>query len=372
MKKSALLTIGMTTSSCTTKALDVQASKDPILTAERINRIKKSPHFNGKTFNNLIKTDTGLKPGMKMEALRKWIGGDQERVPKKPIPVMQPTLSKFNTGSEKDLKVIWLGHSSLLIEIEGKNILIDPVWSTRASPFSFIGPKRFFAPPIDLTSLPKLYAVLISHDHYDHLDEDCIKYLAKTGVVFYVPLGVSVDLENWGVSTKQIKEMDWWDMAQLSDKSITFISTPARHCGGRGPLLSNQTFWTSWVIIGANHRLYFSGDSGMQPTFKEIGRKYGPFNYTFLDTGAYDKCWSDIHMNPDQALIAHEDLKGDVLMPIHWGTYSLSYHSWYEPVEWLSKEATKKSVKVAIPKPGQILTVDQLPPNKKWWRSVIA
>lgn len=297
----------------------------------------------------------------------RWMFGGQIREPKKEIPIAQLDKTSFGSEPPGGIRITWIGHSTLLIEIDGQRILTDPIWSKRCSPFKIIGPARFHPPPIPLSELPDLDAVLISHDHYDHLDKDSVCTLAQTGVPFYVPLGVGAYLERWGVDISKIVELDWWEKSIIKGSGIRFVATPARHFSGRRPLGMNKTLWASWVIAGPEHRVFFSGDSGPFPGFAEIGKELGPFDVTLIKIGAFDRTWPDIHLNPEQAVEAHLDLNGDLLIPIHWGTFNLALHDWFEPPVRLQKAAEAKSIKFAIPRPGQMVIPKNPPKVESWW-----
>jgi L-ascorbate metabolism protein UlaG (beta-lactamase superfamily) len=270
------------------------------------------------------------------------------------------------------LRVTWLGHSSVLLEIDGARILTDPVWSNRISPVAWAGPKRFFAPPLPLDELPELDVVVISHDHYDHLDRDTIEYLAQKGPVFAVPLGVGEYLEQWGVAPSRILEADWWEKFEVG--SLRLTATPARHSSGRSLVRrdKDKTLWSGWAIEGPSHRVYFSGDTSLFPGFREIGSRLGPFDVTLLETGAYDELWPDNHMGPEQAVVAHTMLRGRLLIPIHWGTFDLGYHSWVEPAERTLVAASEVSVPVVIPRPGESVEPGNLPypASARWWPDI--
>jgi L-ascorbate metabolism protein UlaG (beta-lactamase superfamily) len=320
-------------------------------------------YYNGK-FNNLIKTHEGRKPGTFFDMVGEIVFGEEEREPNFELPVNKLGPSFFKSSTADGLRVTWMGHSSVLVEIDGRYILIDPVWSDRIGPL--IGRKRFHKPPIKIDLLPKLDAVLISHDHYDHLDKATILALANRDTKFYMPLGVGEYLKDWGIPAKRIIEMDWWDSITLGGHDFIIIATPARHYSGRwfSPI---PTLWTSWTILGPRHRIFFSGDTGMLPIFDDIGKKYGPFDLTMIEIGAYHENLGDIHLGPVQAVDVHLSLKGKMLLPIHWGTFNLGIHAWTDPVERMIKTATKKSVDFVVPVPGQPVSTDKFNDLKKWW-----
>ena len=287
--------------------------------------------------------------------------------PGKPLPIEAISDNRFAGDHGKDMRITWLGHSAILIEIEGYRILTDPVFSERASPFQWAGPKRFHPVPIATDKLPALDAIVISHDHYDHLDYHTIRKLAPTTKRFFVPLGVGDHLASWGVDKNKITELDWWQETKL-DNAITLAATPAQHFSGRGLFSRNTSLWASWVIHGKKNRIYFSGDTGMFDSFKDIGKRYGPFDYTLMHVGAYSDEWPKVHMTPEEAVQAHIDIGGKVFVPIHWGTFRLAFHDWSDPAERLYKEANGKHLSYVIPIAGQSFHNPQLPPVTPWWR----
>ncbi len=271
-----------------------------------------------------------------------------------------------NLAADKDV-VIRLGHSSIFMQVNGQKWLIDPVFSERASPFSFAGPKRFHQPPITLQSLPDIDGVLISHDHYDHLDKNSIKYLADKVTHFVVPLGVEQYLLDWKVAPEKVHSLDWWQSVNIDGLNLT--ATPAQHFSGRGLFDRDETLWVSYVIESTDSKLFFSGDSGYFEGFKAIGERFGPFDLTLIETGAYDRDWPTIHMTPEQSLQAHLDLKGKQMMPIHNGTFDLAFHSWYEPLQRISELAQQSQVALITPVMGQIITLDNIPATYSWWKN---
>ncbi len=340
-------------------------------TGERLERVQESSQWDGAKFDCPIPTKMAFSVGEYGSMLSQWFRGNEQRTPTGEIPVVEIATSTFAEKAPEGVQVTWLGHSTLLIEIDGFRVLTDPVWSERCSPFSIIGPTRFFPPPISIDSLPRLDAVIVSHDHFDHLDMEAAQALARTGVNFYVPLGVGAHLDSWGVDSSQIVEFDWWDSLTIGDGGLDLIATPARHFSGRGFRSgTNSTLFTTWVIKTAAHRLFFSGDTGEFPGLAEIGRRYGPFDLTMLKIGAYSELWPDIHLNPEQAVEVHHALGGELLLPIHWGTFNLAYHSWTEPPERLLAAAETDSVAVVTPRPGQSISIASPPPVDFWWRKV--
>ncbi|MBF0238853.1 MAG: MBL fold metallo-hydrolase [SAR324 cluster bacterium] len=331
-------------------------------------RIKQSRQYHEGTFHNSEPMNL-MDPGKLWGTLKEYAFGQRiDPVPLEPLPIQKIKTSQFQVPSVNELKFARLGHSSLLLQLGGKIWLTDPVFSERASPVQWAGPKRFHPVPIALEDLPPLEGVILSHDHYDHLDQALIQQLKERTNHFIVPLGVGQILESWGVSVEKIIELDWWENAVVGE--VEFISTPARHFSGRGILNRNQTLWTSWVMRSKQHSIYFSGDSGYFKSFREIGEKYGPFDIAFMENGAYNLNWPEVHMFPEQTLQAFKDLKGKLLVPIHNGTFDLSLHSWYEPMERITELAHKENVHVLIPLMGQVVDAEKPPENSFWWRKV--
>ncbi len=329
----------------------------------RLERIEKSPHYRGGKF---VDTLPRSEPDLAAVSLR-WFKGVADSQPAVPLPVLFRHATEFDPPPESSLRITWFGHSSLLVEIEGKRLLLDPVWSERCSPTRFMGPKRFHPVPIALGALPKIDAVAISHDHYDHLDYATVLELAKQDPMFFVPLGVGAHLEYWGIARKRIVELDWWQEAALG--ALRLVATPARHFSGRG-LGSDKTLWSGWAIIGAERRVYYSGDTAMFEAFKQIGERLGPFDATMIESGAYDAMWADVHLGPEQAVAAHQLVRGRVLFPVHWGTFDLALHTWVEPMERVLAAAKLANVTVVSPRPGQSIDPFFPPSPQPWWPKV--
>ncbi|MCW2848320.1 MAG: putative secreted metallo-beta-lactamase superfamily protein [Marmoricola sp.] len=321
-----------------------------------------SPQFaDGLFHNRLATTDTpsGSTAGMAAEFATKGRKGK----PRQPVRLVTPDLAE----QAADLAATWLGHATVLLELEGRWVLTDPVWSERVSPSRTVGPRRNHPVPMPLADLPRLSAVLISHDHYDHLDTATIETLLRTqDMPFVVPLGIGEHLSRWGVPDDRIVELDW-DQAHVVD-GLTFTCTEARHFSGRS-LGNNTTLWASWVLAGEQRRVFFGGDSGYTPAFAGIGERYGPFDLTILPIGAYDVRWPDVHMDPAEAVQAHLELRGATLLPIHWATFDLAFHEWADPVEWVVKETANQGVALAVPAPGARFEPAGELPAEPWWQA---
>ena len=337
---------------------------------ERLARIKRSPNYRDGAFRNPEATQMTTS-GSTWKTIRQWLGGHEQRVPPGPLPIVRLTKASFAQPPASGLRATWLGHSTVLVEIDGARILFDPVWARRASPSSLIGPKRFHEPPLALDDLPPLDAIVASHDHYDHLDRGVVRALARSAAQskarFVVPLGVGAHLERWGVAADRITELDWSESTTVASLKLT--ATPARHFSGRGLNDGNHTLWASWSVAGPTHRIFHSGDTGPFPGFLDIGAAHGPFDLTLIKIGAYGDTWPDIHLTPEQAVDAHSKLRGKTLLPIHWGTFNLAFHAWDEPAERVVVAATAAGARLIMPRPGESIEPASAPAAKPWWRA---
>ncbi len=323
-----------------------------------------SPHFSDGSFSNTLPTPALAPANTRDGLLRQWHEERHVGLPGGPIP-----LAPVHVPDEAaELAVTWLGHASALLEVDGSRVLVDPVWSHRVSPSPVFGPTRLHAPPVRVEDLPQVDAVLISHDHYDHLDLPTVRALTATQTApFVVPLGIGEHLRKWHVPEERIVELDWDGAHAVA--GLTLTCTEARHFSGRY-LHRNTTLWASWAITGPRHRVFFGGDTGYTPAFAGIGARLGPFDLTLLPIGAYNDAWHAIHMDPEEAVRAHGDLGGEVLLPIHWATFNLAFHRWAEPVQRLLTAAGPRGVAVVVPQPGQRVDVLDPPPLRDWWTAV--
>jgi L-ascorbate metabolism protein UlaG (beta-lactamase superfamily) len=331
------------------------------------NKIIGSPNYENGRFNDM---GNALNMSFTDFVSTTWdfLFASNHRTPDTKLPFKQVNLSHFENKGSDQLNVTWLGHSSLMINIDGYKILTDPVFEKR---ISILGPTRFNGDvPLDIQQISKIDAVIISHDHYDHFNKYSVQYLVDKSEKFIVPLKVGARLVNWGVPKDKIVELDWWQEHWL-DQNLMIAATPAQHFSGRGIFDRNKTLWASWVIKAPLHKVYFSGDSGYFGGFQQVGEKYGPFDMTFIECGAYGEGWPKVHMFPEQTVQAHLDLKGNVLHPIHWATFNLALHPWYEPMVRLTAAAKNRNVKIATPVAGETTVYGLSITVKRWWEQTM-
>ena len=340
----------------------------PVISGLRRERVNASAHFRDGRFQNSAPISAGLK-GNPLPTLGEYFFAKQQRTPPYPLPLDDPR-GTWQQAPASGLRVTWLGHSTTLAEIDGMRVLLDPVFGERASPVSFVGPKRFHRVPATIADLPKLDVVLISHDHYDHLCYQSVLELAKRGVLFVTSLGVGGRLESWGVPVGQIVELDWWEEHVLPGGSLKITAAPAQHFSGRGLDDRNVTSWSSWAIRGARHNIFFSGDTGLTEEFREIGTRLGPFDLAMFEVGAWHPTWGDIHLGPENALKAHALLGSGIFMPVHWGTFNLALHAWDEPVETLWQMAEKTKTRLLTPRLGAPTEPSADLSLLPWWREL--
>jgi L-ascorbate metabolism protein UlaG (beta-lactamase superfamily) len=332
----------------------------------RLERIRASRRFRDGVFHNTAPVKPGLK-GSPLPLLGEYFFSDTQREPRRALPVLDPR-SGWQKPSETGLRVTWLGHSTLLLELDGLRVLTDPVFGERASPFGFAGPKRFHPTPVRFDELPPLDVVLISHDHYDHLCWPTMQALAKSTVPIVTSLGVGAHLEAWGVAHARITELDWGDVATV--KGLKLTATPAQHFSGRGMRDRNTTSWASFVLETEHHRVFFSGDTGLTEEFRDVGKRFGRFDLVMLEVGAFHEQWGDIHLGPHNALKAWEMIGSGTFLPIHWGTFNLALHAWDEPAETLAALVAEQRVPMLTPRLGQPVEPSRVETFDPWWREV--
>jgi L-ascorbate metabolism protein UlaG (beta-lactamase superfamily) len=338
----------------------------------RLERAKASKQFRDGTFHNTLPVVPGLKSGSTLPILGEFFFGGKERTPSGPLPIESPLEAWQKAPSSSGLRITWLGHSTLLLESDGVRVLTDPVFGDRASPVSFAGPKRFHPLPARIQELPRLDAVLLSHDHFDHLCDTSMRAIAKLGVPVVTSLGVGARLERMGVDPRLVTELDWWEShtVNVAKGGLAFTATPAQHFSGRGLVDRNRTLWSSWVIATERRRLFFSGDTGLTEEFRTVRERSGPFDVVMLEIGAWNAAWGDIHLGPENALRAFEYLGGGTLLPVHWGTFDLALHAWDEPAETLVTLAGAAGARVLTPVLGRPFEPAQVEGPTPWWRSV--
>jgi L-ascorbate metabolism protein UlaG (beta-lactamase superfamily) len=336
----------------------------------RQERMRASRLWVGDGFRNIHPILPGLRSReTPAPTLREFFLEGDRRTPRAPLPSTDPRET-WRRAPGSGLRATWLGHSTVLVEIDGVRVLTDPVWGPRASPTRFLGPKRFQPVPVSLEALPPLDAIVISHDHYDHLDFPTIRALRRSSVPFITALGVGAHLERWGIPAGRITELDWWESHRLAGTGVEITAAPAQHFSGRGFTDRNATLWSSMAIRGPRHRVFFSGDTGLTTEYATIRDRLGPFDLVMLEIGAFHPSWGDIHLGPDNALEAHALLGGGALLPVHWGTFSLALHDWDEPVERLVAMAGERNAQLLLPRLGEPAEPDHQPRMLPWWRDV--
>jgi L-ascorbate metabolism protein UlaG (beta-lactamase superfamily) len=352
----------------------------------RRERSLASPRFRDGKFHNTDPVESTMKKGSVLSTTSEYFFGNAVKRPPAPLPIESP-LETWLRPADSGLRVTWLGHSTTLVEIDGHRVLTDPVWSERISPFPLVGPRRFHEAPVAIRELPPLDAVLVSHDHFDHLDLPTVRELARLEVPFVTSLGVGGRLEALGISPERIFELDWWEDVQLPGKDLVFSATPSRHFSGRSPFDRNRTLWSSWVIASPKHRVFFSGDTGLTTELEQIRERWGagrsglvsegirasgspPFDLVMLEIGAFNEAWGDVHLGPDNALVAHRMLGGGTLLPVHWGTFDLALHAWDDPAERLVLGAAERGVHVVTPRLGRAIEPSRVERVDPWWREV--
>jgi len=336
----------------------------------RLERIKASPRWAGERFRNVHPVMPGLRdPSVPMPTISEFLCGGERRMPRGPLPSISP-LEAWRRSPGSGLRATWLGHSTVLIEIDGLRVLTDPVWGPRASPLRVAGPKRFQPVPVALRAMPPIDLVVVSHDHYDHLDYPTIRELAKLDVPFVTSLGVGAHLEAWGVPATRIVELDWWESHRLPNSELTVTAAPSQHFSGRGLKNRNSTLWSSLVIRSQQHAVFFSGDTGLTTEYQVIRERLGPFDLVMLEVGGLHPSWGDMHLGPENALKALALLGGGPFLPIHWGTFSLAMHAWDQPAERLLELGPKAGAQLVMPRLGEPVEPAHEARAEPWWRVV--
>lgn len=336
--------------------------------AQSLKKIHASPHFSNGRFHNFEPTSSegGGTPIKNKPNIFKWLYSILQ-----PKTGKHPTASipavKFELAKLKNEHFVWFGHSTVLMRLADQTILFDPVF-TRASPI-FIGGNPYPADySVNAKDIPLLDAVVISHDHYDHLDEVAIRQLTSSTAQFYVPLGVKAHLQRWGVPNEKIKELDWFESAKFG--ALTFTLLPSRHYGGRRFDTKFTTLWGAWAVRSPHFSVYFSGDSGYGKHFAQAHERFGDFDVVFIENGSYNPdSWPDHHMTPEQSVQASLDLGARLTVPIHWGRFDMAYHPWKEPIERFTQAAALRELTIATPKIGEIFSIHH-PPTTAWWETI--
>jgi L-ascorbate metabolism protein UlaG (beta-lactamase superfamily) len=336
----------------------------------RLERMRASPLWEGEGFRNRHPILAGLRDlTAARPSLSDFLCGGNRRVPTGPLPSLDPRQA-WGKPADSGLRATWLGHSTVLIEIGGLRVLTDPVWGPRASPSRLVGPKRFQPVPVALKAMPDIDLVVISHDHYDHLDYPSIRELARREVPFVTSLGVGAHLEAWGVPAQRITELDWWESHRLPGSGLQVTAAPSQHFSGRGLKDRNATLWSSMVLRDDRHAVFFSGDTGLTTEYATIAQRLGPFDLVMLEVGAFHPSWGDIHLGPANALEAYKLLGGGAFLPVHWGTFSLAMHAWDEPVETLLKLGPAQGARLLLPQLGEPVEPAHDMRVQPWWRGV--
>ena len=338
------------------------------MTGARLARAQANPQFQGGRFVN-IQPEAPSTTSLFEYAMRQ-LSGKEVREPPAPIPVVTVDPSALAAAPPASgLRAFWVGHASTYVEMDGLRVLLHPVFAERGSPLP-VGPRRLHSTPIALADLPPIDAVLISHDHYDHLDMATVPHLTRRGSRFFVPLGIGAHLERWGVPAAQVEELEWWQSRSLGPLQI--VCTPTRHYSGRGLDNRSSTLWSSWTVVRPQHRFFYSGDTGYGRLFKDIGERFGPFDLAFVKIGAYGPgdAWTDIHMTPEQAVQVSRDVRGRRMFPVHWSTINLAYHDWDEPIRRTLATAERTKVELVTPKLGEMVDADRPFESTRWWETV--
>jgi len=339
------------------------------VSGEHLKRAQASPHYQDGKFANTL-PHPPLELGDVLDYITEQFFGGETRIPPSAIPVSTFRPDTIKTQPSSGLRAIWLGHSSVYMELDGLRLLVDPVFSDYASPFNGIGPKRFHPPPIALADLPKIDAIIISHDHYDHLDMRTVRRLSAKGTRFFVPLGVGSHLDEWEVPKQQITELDWWESKEI--KGLTIVCTPAQHYSSRGIFDYKKTLWSSWSVIGPKHRVFYSGDTGFSNHFQRIGNQLGPFDLGIIRIGQYGPgaSWIYSNMDPEDAVKAHLAVQAHRMLPVHWGTFNIAFHDWDEPIKRAVKAARNLNVELVTPRVGEIVIAGEQFDSYSWWEEV--
>lgn len=359
-------TLGLAGAAVTVGLVGVATDAVPAMGARaggpRLARMRRSPQYRDGRFRNPlpVRTEVGA------DGLREWVRNSAIRTPTSAVPFVPVSREEAaRPPTTRGAALRWLGHATLLIEVGGRRLLTDPLFNDRAGPGRLVGPARFFPPPLALADLPEIDAILLTHDHYDHLSAATLRILAGRVPRFLAPLGVGAHLERWGVAPERITELDWWESTDIGGVAVT--ATPARHFSGRGIHDRDATLWCGYAVASTDARLWLSGDGGYGPHFREIGTRLGPFDLALVEIGAYDRRWRDVHLGPEQAVQAVQDVGAAAMLPIHWATFNLAFHGWTEPGERVLVAAEGAGVPLSLPLAGARVELGALAPAERWW-----
>ena len=330
---------------------------------ERLQRIQQSPNYKDGAFQNLSHTAVMREDASFWKVLK-----DFTQKPPTVKPVLPLQVQHFDPAAMTDPSIVWFGHSSYLLKIAGFTLLVDPVFSNNASPVSLFAKAFAGTNVFKVADFGTIDYVLITHDHYDHLDYETMLLLRDKVKHFYMSLGVGTHLEYWGIPKEKITELDWWESAQIN-ATTSLTATPARHFSGRG-IKRAQTLWSSFVLKTDHGHYFLGGDSGYDTHFKTIGEKYGPFELAILECGQYGADWPNIHTTPEETLQAALDLGAKTLLPVHWSKFVLAAHPWREPVERLIAAAQGQPIQLITPSIGEVVALNELPPQNAWWEQL--
>lgn len=331
---------------------------------DRLQRIKASPNYKDGAFQNISKTNAMAEDASFCKTMKDFFNKPKTVTPPSSLPSVKTDLKKLDSDKPT---IIWFGHSSYLVKINNKTILVDPVFSGNAAPVSFMIKAFKGADVYKADDMPVIDILILTHDHYDHLDHKTVIKLNSKVKKIVCSLGLGSHLEHWGIAKNKIIELDWWET--YSDNDLSLTTTPARHFTGRG-IKRGQTLWSSFIVKTAAHNLFLGGDSGYDKHFKEIGEKFGSFDIAILESGQYNKSWPNIHMMPEETVQASIDLKAKILLPVHWGKFSLAMHAWNEPIDRVVKKANELKVKVVTPMIGEPVILGSSLPERLWWNSI--
>ncbi len=321
-----------------------------------------SPNFKAGAFRNLSETSVMAEDASYRKMFWDFFNKPADSSPAEPLPTIKTNLQNLNSSNPL---IIWFGHSSYLIHCNGLNILVDPVFDRSASPLPFLV-KAFPGTNIyETADLPPIHYLVITHNHYDHLNKSTIIAMAPALKKVIAPLGLFRQLNKWGIDKAAITELDWWEDHELEDH-VRISATPARHFSGRG-IKRGGSLWNSYWLSLFGKSIYIGGDSGYDTHFRAIRERYGAADLSILECGQYNTAWPHIHMMPEEVVQAHLDLGAKALLPVHWGKFALAYHGWKEPVNRVTEAAKKAGILITTPLIGEPLIIDNIYPSVRWW-----